>query len=140
MQILIVHPVMTFLGGGERLCCDTIRALKSDGHELTILSSNFEPQRVEKFFGYEQLFNSVDLMLYKSSDKTDELGTPSHLFRHLRGQQRALNQMKKLYRPKYDLMFSTQDPGYLPSLHLKAVQWGYFQKTFSFPKSPPNTI
>src|SRR5437016_3742281 len=52
MRILIVHPVMTFLGGGERLCCDTIRALLSDGHDLTILSSNFEPEKLEEFFGY----------------------------------------------------------------------------------------
>jgi glycosyltransferase involved in cell wall biosynthesis len=140
MRILIVHPVMTFLGGGERLCCDTIRALQSDGHELTVLSSNFEPEKLEKFFGYRQLFTRVRLMQYKSSDKRDQFGTPAHLFRHLRGQQKVLKQAAKSNHPDFDLVFSTQDPGYIPNLHRPVIQWGYFPKRFSFSKSLPRTM
>jgi len=140
MRILIVHPVMTFLGGGERLCCDTIRALQSDGHELTLLSSNFEPEKLEKFFGYGQLFTTVNLMLYESSDKRDQFGTPAHLFRHLRGQQKVLKRAKRLHYLDYDLLFSTQDPGYVPNVNRPVIQWGYFPKTFSFSKSLPRTV
>src|SRR2546430_3584684 len=140
MRILIVHPVMTFLGGGERLCCDTIRALQSDGHDLTILSSNFEPEKLEEFFGYRQLFTRINLMLYKSIDRRDQFGTAAHLFRHLRGQQKALKEATKSYHTEFDLVFSTQDPGYLPIMHRPVIQWGYFPKRLSFSKSPPRTI
>jgi len=140
MRILIVHPVMTFLGGGERLCCDTIRALRSHGHELTILSSNFEPQKLENFFGYGQLFTGVDLVLYKSNDKRDQFGTSPHLLRHLRGQQRAFKQTRNSSHSDFDLIFSTQDPGYIPKMSRPVIQWGYFPKTFSFSKSLPRTM
>jgi len=140
MRILIVHPVMTFLGGGERLCCDTIRALQSGGHDLTILSSSFEPEKLEKFFGYRQLFARANLMLYKSIDKKDQFGTPAHLFRHLRGQRKVLKQAMKVHDPNFDLVFSTQDPGYIPTMNRPVIQWGYFPKTFSFPTSLPRTV
>jgi|SRR2546426_2942862 len=140
MRILIVHPVMTFLGGGERLCCDTIRALQFGGHDLTVLSSNFEPEKLEKFFGYGQLFASVNLMLYKSIDGSDQFGTSTHLLRHLRGQRKVLQQATHSYDPNFDLIFSTQDPGYLPAMRRPVIQWGYFPKTFSYPTSVPRTI
>jgi len=140
MRILIIHPVMTFLGGGERLCCDTIRALKSGGHDLTVISSNFEPGKVEKFFGYEQLFAGVNLWMYQSNDRKDQLGTSSHIFHHLRIQQRMLKQATGSLSPPYDLVFSTQDPGYLPAMRRPVIQWGYFPRTFRYPKSLPRTI
>ena len=140
MRILIVHPVMTFMGGGERLCCDTIRALQSGGHDLTILSSNFNPERLEGFFGYGQLFSRTNLMLYNSNDKRDQFGTSTHLFRHLRGQWKVLKQAMGSHDLKFDLIFSTQDPGYIPALNRPIIQWGYFPKTFSYPRSLPKTL
>src|SRR5260370_3416402 len=140
MRILIVHPVMTFLGGGERLCCDTIRALQSGGHDLTVLSSNFEPEKLEKFFGYGQLFARVNLMLYKSINGSDQFGTSTHLLRHLKGQQKVLQQGTRSSDPNFDLIFSTQDPGYLPAMHGPVIQWGYFPRTFSYPTSVPRPI
>ena len=71
VRIFMVRPVMTFLSGGERLCYDTGRALQSGGHDLRVLSSNFEPEKLEKVFGYGQLFARVNWMLYKSIDGSE---------------------------------------------------------------------
>ncbi len=142
MRILVVHPVMTLLGGGERLCCETIRALLSDGHEVTMLSETFDPERVEDFFGYPGLFRAVNLTLYPANSQVGELGTASHLIYHARGQGRTLRQLRGSRSPSFDLVFSTQDPGYLPDLALPTVQWGYFPRYFPkvSPGSSPRTI
>lgn len=107
---------------------------------MTVLSSTFEPEKLEKFFGYEQLFDRVNLTLYKSIDGRDQFGTSTHLLRHLRGQRRVLRQVTQSSDPNFDLIFSTQDPGYLPAMRRPVIQWGYFPKTFSYPTSVPRTI
>jgi hypothetical protein len=131
MKILIVHPVMTFLGGGERLCCETIRALKALGHELTVLSESFDPTKVEAFFGFEGLFEGVKLSLYPRSVGPNALGTYSHLIHHIRGQRMAFRRMKDL-SDSFDLLFSTQDAGYNPDTRIPVVQWGYMPKPSFF--------
>ena len=142
MRILIVHPVMVFLGGGENLCCATIRTLLSCGHEITVLSEAFDPQKVESHFGYDGLFDKVNLLSYPPNDKAPELGSCSHLIRHLRGQKHALRQIKHLRSRAFDLVLSTQDEGYIPDMNLSVIQWGYFPRSFPnyFPSSLPKTI
>jgi len=130
MKILVVHPEMKFLGGGERLCCDTIRALLSMGHKITLLSEAFDPQKTEIFFGYSGLFEKVHLSTYCSRSRHSPFGTPSHLIHHVRGQTRVLNQLKQLDSRSFDLIFSTQDPGYIPDLNVPVLQWGYFPRYF----------
>ncbi len=140
MRILIVHPVMAFLGGGERLCCETIRALLSKGHEVTFLSGTFDPRRVEDFFGYHRLFTRVNLMMYPLNDRGEVFGTYTNLIQHLRGQAQVLKGEEHHSGRPFDVIFSTQDPGYIPDMQLPVVQWGYFPKAFSFPQSLPKTI
>ncbi len=142
MRILIVHPVMTFLGGGERLCCETILALLSCGHEITVLSETFDPRNIESYFGYEGLFNRVDLLLYPPNYKAGVLGSYAHLIQHLRGQKKAFKQNKHPRKQDFDLIFSTQDAGYIPDANLPVVQWGYFPRSFPnyFPNSLPKAI
>ena len=138
MKVLIVHPVMGFLGGGERLCCETVRALLAGGHEITMLSGAFSMRRVEQFFGYEGLFDRVNLLLYPPANGPQILGSTTHIIQHLRGQRQRLKQLGELRHPPFDLQFSTQDPGYIPSIRLPIIQWGYFPKTF--PMYPTNSI
>jgi glycosyltransferase involved in cell wall biosynthesis len=130
MKVLIVHPVMGFLGGGERLCCETIRALLSSGHQVTMLSEAFDPAKVESFFGYRALFENVTLWLYPSKNNLGELGTTSHLLHHARSQSRLLKQVRNSHGIGTDLIFSTQDAGYIPDLSLPVIQWGYFPRLF----------
>ena len=141
MRVLIVHPVMGFRGGGERLCCETIRTLLTCGNEVTVLSEVFDPQRIESFFGYDGLFGRVSLLLYPPNDKAAAYGTCSHLIHHLRGQKHAFKQ-KHLHSQAYDLVFSTQDAGYIPDMNLPVIQWGYFPRYFhhSFPRSLARTV
>ncbi len=127
---MIVHPVMAFLGGGERLCCETMRTLLSCGHELTVLSEVFDPRHMERFFGYNGLFDRVNLLLYRSSEKAGQFGTTSHLIHHLRGQKHALKQLGHFHNRAFDLVFSSQDPGYIPDMNLPVIQWGYFPRYF----------
>src|SRR5205809_694273 len=88
----MVRPVMTFLGGGERLCCDTGPALQSDGHDLRVLSSNFEREKLEKVFGYGQLFARVNWMLYKSIDGSEPVWNINSSPSSSRGQRKLLQQ------------------------------------------------
>ena len=118
---------MKFMGGGERLCCDTIRSLIANGHTIALLSETFEPRQIEEFFGYDRLFDNVDLFLYPPRKRSTPYGSTGHLIHHAKGQTRALSQNHFRDRA-WDLMFSTQDAGYIPDLELPVLQWGYFPK------------
>ena len=133
MRVLIVHPVMNFLGGGERLCCETIHALLSFGHEVTLLSEIFDTQRTERFFGYSGLFDRVIPLFYPSTRKVGSLGSSAHLIRHLRSQEHRLRELSNFQHHAFDLVFSTQDAGYIPDMKLPVIQWGYSPRFFLSP-------
>jgi len=130
MRILVVHPVMGLLGGGERLCCETIRTLLSHGHEITLLTEDFNPAAVESFFGYEELFSKVSLALYPTPRNKAAFGTATHILSHFRGQSRVLGRLRAFDNNKFDLMFSSKDPAYFPDVKLPVIQWGYFPRYF----------
>jgi glycosyltransferase involved in cell wall biosynthesis len=133
MRIMIVHPVMAFQGGGERLCCETIHTLQSLGHQVTLLCETFEPSRIEAFFGFKGLFENTTLALYPAMNNMGKLGTAAHLIHHLRGQSRILKKIGSTHNPPFDLIFSTQDAGYIPDASLPVIQWGYFPRVFPKP-------
>lgn len=120
LRLLVVHPLMSSMGGGERLCCETMRALVNRGHELTLLSGEFEPDRLERFFGYEGLFGRLQVRTYPA-DASEGFGTYKHLLWHTKAQRRFLSSSSE-----YDLIFSTQDAGYVPDISKPVIQWGYF--------------
>jgi len=129
---------MKYMGGGERLCCETIRALLSRGDEVTLLSEAFDPRETEDYFGYHGLFDQVRMSLYPSQEPPGDLGTTSHIIHHLRGQKRFLREVEPS-RSSFELLFSTQDPSYFPDLSIPVVQWGYIPRPFpkfSLSRSP----
>ncbi len=111
---------MSAMGGGERLCCETMRALINRGDKLTLLSGEFMADRLERFFGYEGLFRGISVKTY-SADPGDRFGTYKHLLRHVRAQRKFISADSD-----YDLVFSTQDAGYIPDISKPVIQWGYF--------------
>jgi glycosyltransferase involved in cell wall biosynthesis len=121
---------MAFLGGAERLCCETIHSLLAWGHQVTVLSETFDPSKIEAFFGHEGLFEKTTLALYPPMNRTKKLGTASHLMHHLRGQKRILRELGSGRELPFDLIFSTQDAGYIPDISLPVIQWGYFPRLF----------
>ena len=124
VKILIVHPLMSAMGGGERLCCESMIALNKRGHDLTLLSGEFAPGKIERFFGFEGLFNNIQLRTY-STPRADRFGTYNHLLHHLKMQKKVIPSSWT-----YDLVFSTQDVGYIPDYSTPVLQWGYFPNSF----------
>jgi glycosyltransferase involved in cell wall biosynthesis len=107
------------MGGGERLCCETIRALERQGHELTLISGDFDASRLEGFFGFAGLFEKVRVKTYPA-DPRQGLGTYKNLIHHARAQRKILSDI-----PDWDLVFSTQDACYVPDTAKPVIQWGY---------------
>ena len=128
MRILIVHPLMSAMGGGERLCCETMQALLNRRHELTLLSGEFDADRLERFFGFEGLFGRVNVRTYPA-DSGNSFGTYKHLLHHVKAQRKFITASSD-----YDFVFSTQDAGYIPDTSRPVFQWGYF------PNSLPSGI
>jgi glycosyltransferase involved in cell wall biosynthesis len=130
---------MSLMGGGERLCCETMKALLSAGHELTLMSELFEPKAIERFFGYDSFFEKVDVW-FAPPCGAPSVGDTSHLIHHAIWQNRLLKNRRRSH--KFDLVFSTQDPGYIPDLGLPVTQWGYFPRYFprNFRKPLPNHV
>src|SRR6266700_442599 len=116
----MVHPLMSPMGGGERLCCETRRAARSFGHEVVLLSEEFDPHRLETFFGFDHLFERVEVRMYRRGSGL-KAGLYGDLLRRLRRQERLLPDDST-----YDLVFSTQDAGYIPDVSKAVIQWGYF--------------
>src|SRR5881396_1554542 len=115
LRVLIVHPLMSAMGGGERLCCETMRALIDRGDEPTLLAGEFKVDRLERFFGYEGLFKHISVKTY-ASDSGDRFGTYKHLLHHVKAQRKIISADHN-----YDLVFSTQDAGYIPDALTRGV-------------------
>ncbi len=138
MRILVVHPEMRLMGGGERLCCETLRALTSRGHNITLLGEQFDWKKLEEFFGYEKLFDRIHLLLYPPPLKERTLlGSTANIAYHAR-RQHELIKREKIDGRTYDLLFSTQDPSYIPSLTIPVIQWGLFPRRFPSIRSGGN--
>ena len=115
---------MSAMGGGERLCCETMRALINRGDEVALFSGDFVVDRLEKFFGYEGLFKRISLQTYPA-DPRDRFGTYKHLLHHVKAQRKLVSADSD-----FDLVFSTQDAGYIPDISRPVFQWGYFPNVF----------
>ncbi len=118
-----MHPLMSAMGGGERLCCETMIALINRGDEITLFSGDFIVDRLERFFGYDGLFRRISLKTYPA-DPRDRFGTYKHLLHHAKAQRKLLSADSD-----FDLVFSTQDAGYIPDISSPVFQWGYFPNT-----------
>jgi glycosyltransferase involved in cell wall biosynthesis len=107
---------------------------------MTLMSESFEPRSIERFFGYDSFFERIDVWFAPPSPVRPWVGSTSHLIHHVRWQDRLLRQYSPLQ--KFDLVFSTQDPGYIPDLGLPVIQWGYFPRYFprNFRRPLPNHV
>jgi len=94
------------------------------------LSEVFDPIKTENFFGYRGLFDRVVLSLYPPSDRAGRVGTVSHMLHQVGAQNRTLQGLGNGHDFPFDLIFSTQEIGYIPDLALPVIQWGYFPASF----------
>src|SRR3989442_3233119 len=64
MRIVIVHPKMSVMGGGERVAIHSIKEALREGHEVYLATEAFDVEGFEEFFGVQNLFKNVRLLTY----------------------------------------------------------------------------
>lgn len=122
MKIVVLHPKMEVLGGGERLCLSACQALIKDGHEVKVLCDDVRLEKIEKIFGKN--FNIELCPTFKPFK-------PFLINRFLVYQRffQASRQIKKVkkYLKDADVIFSTQDVSFLPhEKYAYTIQYVHF--------------
>src|SRR5712691_4000915 len=127
MKILLVHPRLSVKGGGERVAIHSILAATRAGHEVSLLSEEFDESSFEDFYDCPGLFDKVDRSYYPAFKPV--LGPRVLLYQRLVYHWRRIR--KAVSRDSFDIVLSTQDIGYVPSTRAPVAQYCYFPKYFS---------
>ena len=119
---------MGIMGGGERVAIHSIMAALSMGHEVALLSEQFDTKRFEDFFGCYGLLSKVDRISYP--EFRPRIASSALLYQRLYYYQRQFR--ATLSRGQlFDLALGTQDVGYVPTVRAPVVQYCYFPEYFS---------
>lgn len=127
MKILLVHPRLSVKGGGERVAIHSILAAAKAGHDVTLLSEEFDEASFEDFFGCSGLFDKVNRRYYPSFKPV--LGPRLLLYQRLAYHRYKIKQV--VAKERFDVVLSTQDIGYVPSTATPVIQYCYFPEYFS---------
>ncbi len=127
MKILLIHPRLSVKGGGERVAIHSILAATRAGHEVSLLSEEFDEASFADFYGCPGLFDKVDRFYYPAFKPV--LGHRFLLYQRL--VYHWLRIRKAVSRDCFDIVLSTQDIGYVPSTHAPVIQYCYFPEYFS---------
>ena len=127
MKILLVHPRLSVKGGGERVAIHSILAATRAGHEVSLLSEEFDEASFEDFYDCHGLFNKVNRFYYAAFKPV--LGPRVLLYQRLI--YHWLQIRKAISHDSSDIVLSTQDIGYVPSTHAPVIQYCYFPEYFS---------
>ena len=136
MRILVVHPRMSIMGGGERVAIHSMLAGMKMGHEVTLLSEDFDVQRFEDFFGCHGLFENIRILSYPCFKPL--IRSWALLYQRLYYYQ---TQFRKTLSGKnqFDIVLGTQDVGYVPTTRAPVVQYCYFPEYFRHLQSTPSS-
>ncbi|TMI59603.1 glycosyltransferase [Candidatus Bathyarchaeota archaeon] len=127
MKVFLVHPRLGVKGGGERVAIHSILAAIKAGHEVSLVSEQFDEASFEDFYGCAGLFDKVNRFYYRAFK-------PVFSPRALLYQRLAYHwyRIRDIFsRESCDLVLSTQDIGYVPSTRAPVVQYCYFPEYFS---------
>jgi len=127
MKVLLIHPRLSVKGGGERVAIHSILAATKAGHEVSLLSEEFDEASFADFYGCPGLFDKVDRFYYPAFKPV--LGPRFLLYQRLI--YHWLRIRKAVSRDSFDIVLSTQDIGYVPSTHAPVIQYCYFPEYFS---------
>ncbi len=136
LKILVVHPRMSIMGGGERVVIHSILAASKAGHDVSLLSEEFDKRAFEDFFACFGLFKKVTLVPFPRF--MPNLGRRFLLYDRLYYYQR---QFRKSIpgSEKFELVLGTQDVGYVPSISVPTVQYCYFPEYFEHLRTSPSS-
>ena len=127
MKILLIHPRLSVKGGGERVAIHSILAATKAGHEVSLLSEEFDEASFEDFYGCSGLFDKIDRAYYPAFRP---VFSPRVLL-YQRLVYHWVRIRKAVSRDSFDIVLSTQDIGYIPSTHAPVIQYCYFPEYFS---------
>lgn len=136
MRILVVHPRMSIMGGGERVAIHSMLAANRMGHEVTLLSEEFDTKRFEDFFGCYGLFDEVHEISYREFQPV--VSSKALLYQRLFYYQTQFRRVLRRDRP-FDLVLGTQDVGYVPNVSAPVVQYCYFPEYFRHLQTTPGS-
>lgn len=131
MKILLVHPRLSVKGGGERVAIHSILAATSAGHEVRLLTEEFDETSFEDFFGCENLFDRVTRCYYPPFRPV--LGNKVLLYQRLAYHWLMIK--RAVATEKFESVLSTQDIGYVPSTRAPVIQYCYFPEYFAHLKT-----
>ena len=127
MKILLIHPRLSVKGGGERVAIHSILAASKAGHEVTLLTEDFDETSFEEFFGCSGLFDRVNRCYYPAFKPI--LGPRLLLYQRLAYHRSRIR--KSTRKLRFDIVLSTQDIGYVPLTPAPVIQYCYFPEYFS---------
>src|SRR2546427_5154042 len=127
MKILLVHPRLSVKGGGERVAIHSILAATRAGHDVSLLTEEFDVASFEDFYDCPGLFDQVNRSYYPPFKPI--LGPRALLYQRLI--YHWLQIRKAVSQDSSDMVLSTQDIGYVPSTQTPVVQYCYFPEYFS---------
>src|SRR5712692_3383793 len=127
MKLLLVHPRLSVKGGGERVAIHSILAATKAGHEVSLVSEQFDEASFEDFYGCPGLFDKVNRSYYPPFRPV--LGPRVLLYQRLAYHWYRIRGI--VSRDSFDIVLSTQDIGYMPSTRAPVVQYCYFPEYFS---------
>ena len=133
MKAVIVHPYLGVLGGGERLCFHTIKALLEYGWDVTLLSQRVDENVVKDIMGFD-VFNEVKHIFYPDFNP---------LISRFRAYQRMLHHLMVKRRFKgfhFHLKLLTQDVGLDITEANRTVAYVHFPEFFVHLEEKPRSL
>jgi len=127
MRIVLVHPRMSVMGGGERVAIHSIKEALREGHEVSLATEEFDVDSFEDFFGVQGFFKNVQLLTYRPFRPIIRKAV---LYQRLIYHQSRLRKIVSKRR-MFDLILNTAEVANQPSTRLPAIQYCYFPEYFS---------
>ena len=126
MNILVVHPYLSVLGGGERVCLHVIKALVEDGHDVTLVSEPIKPGELDSFLGFNVLDDVAHVSYKKVEPKVRRFSVYQRMLHH--------NFLKPRLKGKIgavDVELLTQDVAFTLGSGKKRIAYVHFPEFFA---------
>ena len=126
MKIVVVHPRMSVMGGGERVAIHSIKEALREGHEVYLATEEFDVDSFEDFFGVPGLFENVRLLTYSPFRPIIRKAV---MYQRLIYHQSRLRKIVSKRRA-FDLILNTAEVANQPAARLPAIEYCYFPDYF----------
>ena len=127
MRLLVVHPRLNVLGGGERVAIHSIIEALREGFEVYLAAEKFDLDSFRDFFGVNGIFNQVHLLTYPPFRP---IACKAVIYQRILYNQLRLRKIISTYGP-FDVVLNTAEIGNHPSSVVPSIQYCYFPEYFS---------